>query len=149
LYKVKLLTIKSRIEMKSIYVSVFIICLVGFSCKKTKEEEAIKPTFIGFWQGKFGVGDDTVPNQDVILNVLSNGVIKVYNGKDTTTAASKAVGKWTATNSQFSANYAYSTAPKDTYTLSLNEFFGFATMEGIWKSSANTAFGGRMIYKKR
>ena len=134
--------------MKNLLPLLFLSLAITLACKK-KEDEVIKTTFVGLWQGKFGVSATQVPDRDLILNITSDGNIKVYNGKDTTSAKEKAKGKWLTLGNQFGANYVYPSSPTETFSVTLNEFFDFTTLEGTWKSTANGAFGGRMILKRK
>jgi hypothetical protein len=134
--------------MKNLIALILVISLATLACKK-KEEEVIKTTFIGLWQGKYGVGANQDPNLDLIFNVRSDGIIKVYNGKDTTNAKEKAVGKWLAIGTQFGANYAYPTNPNEIFSVILTDYFDFTVLEGTWKLTSNNAFGGRMILKRK
>jgi hypothetical protein len=84
--------------MKKLMLAAIIFTIAFTACKKSKLEEPIStpiPSLIGLWKGKFSADLNTQPTQDVIFYFKQAGVVRVFNGLDTTTASQKADGTWT------------------------------------------------------
>ena len=121
--------------------------LIYFGCKKDNPEP--KPSMVGFWQGKYGVGDD-YPSNGYAFLFRADGTIRVFNGTDTTSAAvSKAEGIYSILGSTVTARYTYMSDGEDTFSFAGKVNAQFTFLEGTWGTGDNTVGNGKYFVVKQ
>ena len=120
------------------------ILLISLSCKKTSTAPNT-PSYIGFWVGKYG-SSTSYPTSGYSFLFTSGGVVHVYDGADTATAA-KGVGTYTVTGLTVNTTYIYTGGETYSTTATLNTENSF--QEGTWGSGTNTTNGGRFFIVKQ
>jgi hypothetical protein len=138
-------SIKTLFHMKNLAILTFMSFLLAISCTKKTVEP--KPSILGIWKGKFGVGAKTAPNQDVIFDIKEGGKILVYNGSDIPSATVKGSGTYTTTKEGLvlNATYTYPNNPL-TYTVEVITTADFKELKGTW--NFNSTFGGNIKFIK-
>ncbi len=117
------------------------------SCQKSKTD--IAPSLFGTWKGKFGIGANVSPNQDVIFEFKDDGTMLIYNGADKTTATTKGTGTYVTIDGfkEISCKYMY-TGNQIPYAVMLTTTAAFQTMTGTWTYNQGTP-GGKIEFMKQ
>ncbi len=133
--------------MKKIKIIFFSIIISSFlnSCKKTEE---VKPSIIGIWKGKFGIGATVIPNTDVIFDIKDDGSVLVYNAADVASATVKGNGTYSTLNGgiDFAGKYIYPGNALN-YSVEMATTTDYVDLKGIWKY--NGTLGGKIEVKKQ
>jgi hypothetical protein len=129
---------------KLLILSVLTLALVS-AC--TKKVVAPKPSIVGIWKGKFGVGANVTPNQDVIFDFKEDGTILVYNGADIPSATAKGSGTYMSLNGgiELSAKYTYP-GNAFNYAVEMKTNSEYKDLSGTW--TFNNTAGGKIEVKK-
>ena len=116
------------------------------SCKK-KVIEA-KPSILGIWKGKFGLGTNVTPNSEVIFEIKDDGTLTVYNGADIATSTIKGTGRYDTLNGglDFSGKYVYAGNPVN-YVVEMTTTTAYTDLKGKW--TFNGTAGGKIELKKQ
>jgi hypothetical protein len=134
--------------MKNVIKTLLILLtLTVFTACTKKTIVAPKPTLAGIWKGKFGVGTNVTPNQDVVFEIKSDGTLTVYNGADIATATIKGSGTFTTLNGDLELNAKY-TYPGNAlnYAVQMKTTAAFQDLAGTW--TFNGTAGGKIELKK-
>jgi hypothetical protein len=126
-----------------------ILFLIGlfFNTACTKKNVEPKPSILGIWKGKFGLGAQNTPNQDIIFEIKEDGSIIAYNGLDIPSATVKGSGTYTTTKQGLvlKATYTYPNNPI-TYTVEVSTTAEFKELKGTWYF--NSTLGGNIEFTK-
>jgi hypothetical protein len=131
--------------MKKILILCFLCLAILSAC--TKKDVAPKPSIAGIWKGKFGIGANVAPNQDVIFDIKDDGTILVYNGADIPSATVKGSGTYMSLNGgiELSAKYTY---PGNAliYAIEMKTTSEYKDLKGTW--TYNNTPGGKIELQK-
>jgi hypothetical protein len=128
-------------------ISIFILFALFSACTK-KTIVAPKPSLIGIWKGKFGIGANVTPNQDVVFEIKDDGSLTVYNGADIGTATVKGSGTYMTINGflELTANYKYP-GNNLNYAVQMKTTDAFQDLTGTW--TFDKTAGGKIELKKQ
>src|SRR5690606_10447287 len=119
-----------------------------FACKKDNPEPQPAPSMVGFWQGKYGAGENYPTNGYAFL-FRADGTIRVFNGIDTTSAAvAKGEGIYSILGATVTAKYTYLSEGGATFSFTGAVNSSFTFLEGTWGSGDNTSGNGRYFVVK-
>ena len=120
---------------------------VSVSCKKDPKP---KLNMFGFWQGKYGNGNN-YPTSEYAFLFREDGTVRVFSGgSDTTSAAvSKGEGIYPIPGSTMTAKYTYLGPGGTTFSVTGTVNPSFTFLEGTWGPGDNTSGNGRFFIVKQ
>ncbi len=123
----------------------FTICtliIVWAGC--TRNDPA--PGVIGFWQGKYGVGNN-YPTSGYSFLFRGDGTVRVFDNLDTTTA-NKAEGTYTFQGYDVTTHYTFLNGG-DTFSSVAKINVRLSFMEGTWGRGGNTSGMGNFFIARQ
>lgn len=132
--------------MRLLTLTYLLLCTAAlFTACKKDNDDAGKPTIVGFWKGKYG-SLTSYPTFAYGQLFRSDGTVRIYDGNDTATAG-KGEGTYAVTNSTVTISYSYSPSLKFSTTTIMNPAMTF--QEGTYGSGTNPSNGGRYFLVKQ
>ena len=129
------------------FITIFSMCVIFSSCKKSSDPAPTDPGYVGFWKGKYGSGATAYPTSGYSFLFRSNGTVRIFDGNDTTTA-NKAEGTYSITGAAVTSTYTYvGTTAQFSVAATIDPKYTF--QEGTWGSGTNTTNGGKYFIVKQ
>ena len=128
--------------MKKLFIPFFLLGLLLNACKK---DNAVAPSMVGYWVGKYG-NTSGAAQTDYAFLLDANGSMKVYANNADTAKASKAKGTYFISGTKINGTYAYSVNQNYSFTATSDE--KFTTLSGSWGSGTTTTGNTFFLNKK-
>lgn len=135
--------------LHGIALATFLFAAAG--CSK-KSKDTIQPAIVGYWDGKYGMGN-AVPTGLIALLFRKDGTVRAYYdyasaNRTDTAQGDKAEGTYFVTGTTVKASYRFLQGGDGTSILgTLNT--AFTAIDGTYGSGTNTSNGGSFrIFKK-
>lgn len=110
------------------------------------ERQDLTPGVVGFWQGKYGIGNN-YPGNGYSYLFRGDGTVRVFDGSDTT-LANKAEGTYTFLSYDVTTTYTFLNGG-DTYSSSGKVNVKLSFIEGTWGRGKNTSGMGSFFITRQ
>lgn len=110
------------------------------------ERKDLTPGVVGFWQGKFGIGN-SYPGNGYAFLFRGDGTVRVFDHSDTT-LANKAEGKYTFLSYDVSTTYTFLNGG-DTYSSTGKVNVKLNFIEGTWGRGQNPSGMGSFFIARQ
>lgn len=124
------------------YLTLCLTALVMVSCTRNDPP----PGVIGFWQGKFGVGNNN-PTNGYCFIFRGDGTVRVFDNQDTT-VANKAEGTYSFLGYDVTTKYTFLNGG-DSYSSTAKINVRLSFMEGTWGRGNNTSGMGHFYINRQ
>lgn len=131
--------------MKNIISLLLVSTYIFTSCEKDEIVKENPKTVEGFWEGKFGNGDDE-PDQYIAYLFRKDGSVKVYGDPDTTKTPF-ANGLYEVNGQNIGAKYIYNNGTIHSVYGMIDE--KFTIIDGVWGIGDNVNDGGLFSVNKK